>query len=121
MNSEWWRHNILEPDEGLLLQFMTYDTAEARWKCCFWEAGKPCPRSSKGKDHAKGHVRFHIQHSPFACEPPWSVPLLVSYNGLYSYPFMAAPEVVKTVTNDILQQGRFISTELPERNALSGE
>ncbi|KIM32036.1 hypothetical protein M408DRAFT_242548 [Serendipita vermifera MAFF 305830] len=70
INSDWWRLNLLEPDEGLLLQFMSYDTGEARWKCCFWEEGRPCPRSCKGKDHAKGHVRFHIQHSPFACEPP---------------------------------------------------
>jgi len=71
INSDWWIQNIFEPDERLLLQFMDYDKHEERWKCSFWEAGDPCQRSCKGKDHAKGHVRFHIQHLPYACEPPW--------------------------------------------------
>ena len=71
ITSEWWIRNTIEPDERLLLQFMSYDQHEERWKCCFWEEGNPCQRSSKGKDHAKGHVRFHLRHFPFACEPPW--------------------------------------------------
>jgi hypothetical protein len=71
INSEWWIRNTIEPEERFLLQFMNYDTHEERWKCCFWEEGNPCQRSCKGKDHAKGHVRFHLQHFPFACEPPW--------------------------------------------------
>jgi hypothetical protein len=71
MNADWKRFHIKEPDEDLLLQFQQYDRTEGRWNCRFSKDGKLCDRSTSKKDHAKGHIRWHIDHRPFFCENPW--------------------------------------------------
>jgi hypothetical protein len=71
MNSDWKINNEMEPKEQLLLQFMTHDRQEGRWNCCFYELGKPCGKSFRPKDHAKGHIRTHLKHLPYACAQPW--------------------------------------------------
>ena len=71
MNADWKRHHIKEPDEDLLLQFQQYDRTEGRWNCRFSKDGRLCDRSTSKKDHAKGHIRWHIDHRPFFCENPW--------------------------------------------------
>ena len=71
MNSDWRRAHIMEPDEDLLLQFTSYNRRHQRWSCCFSRDGKLCDRSTRKKDHAKGHIRWHIDHRPFFCRRPW--------------------------------------------------
>lgn len=73
MTSPWKLMNVFEPSEDLLLQFTSYDQDQERWCCSFWKDGKPCESSCKKKDHAKGHIRVHIQHLPYACQEPWYV------------------------------------------------
>ncbi|KAG8798307.1 hypothetical protein FRC17_007512, partial [Serendipita sp. 399] len=76
MSAPWKRNHEMEPHESLLLTFMRLDTSTNRWTCCFHVGGggagagaqqQPCGSSYKKKDQAKGHVRFHLQHFPFAC------------------------------------------------------
>ncbi|KAG8773654.1 hypothetical protein FRC15_001888 [Serendipita sp. 397] len=74
MTASWKVNNEMEPHESLLLQFMRLDASTNRWTCCFHTGGatgtggqQPCGSSYKKKDQAKGHVRFHLQHFPFAC------------------------------------------------------
>lgn len=71
MNSDWRRMHSMEPDENLLLQFTNYSRTYGRWNCCFSTDGKKCDRSTRKKDHAKGHIRWHIDHRPFFCKHPW--------------------------------------------------
>ncbi|CCA71451.1 hypothetical protein PIIN_05390 [Serendipita indica DSM 11827] len=64
MISSWKLNNQFEPEASLLLQFMRHDTTEGRWYCSFWRDGKACPCSCKKKDHAKGHIRSHLDLLP---------------------------------------------------------
>jgi hypothetical protein len=73
LNSEWTKRNEFEPDGDTLLQFMRYNSTQKKWFCTFWKNGKPCTRSCKKKDHARGHVRVHIDHHPYACDGNWYV------------------------------------------------
>jgi hypothetical protein len=73
MKSQWKLRNAFEPDENALLQFMKHDRKRSRWFCSFWKDGRPCESSCRKKDHAKGHIRFHIHHFPFVCQSPWYV------------------------------------------------
>jgi hypothetical protein len=67
MTASWKLHNVLEPRQGTLLDFLKYETDAKRWFCCFWIKGAPCRCSFSKKDQAKNHIRFHIEHLPFSC------------------------------------------------------
>lgn len=71
MESEWKKRNAFEPDGETLLQFMRYDSTQKKWLCTFWKKGKRCTCSCKKKDHARGHIRAHIGHQPYACDGNW--------------------------------------------------
>ncbi|PVG03095.1 hypothetical protein CPB86DRAFT_494251 [Serendipita vermifera] len=70
MTSQWRMRHAFEPDENALLQFMKHDRKRSRWFCSFWKDNRPCESSCRKKDHAKGHIRFHIQHFPYVCQRP---------------------------------------------------
>lgn len=87
MTSNWKHNNEFEPHESFLLQFLSYDSTQSRWFCLFWKRGKPCECSCKKKDHAKGHIRSHLDLLPFVCKGPWCVspyPCPVSTDGFSS-------------------------------------
>lgn len=67
MTADWKKENRMEPHESLLLDFMRLDSQRNRWTCIFYAGGSPCGSSYKKKDQAKGHIRFHLQHFPYAC------------------------------------------------------
>jgi hypothetical protein len=73
IQSSWKQNNEFEPEASLLLQFMSLDPTEGRWHCTFWKDGGPCGCSCKKRDHAKGHIRSHIDHLPFVCNSHWYV------------------------------------------------
>ena len=73
MQSSWKQNNEFEPDASDLLQFMSLDPTEGRWHCTFWKDGHPCDCSCKKRDHAKGHIRSHIDLLPFVCNSRWYV------------------------------------------------
>jgi hypothetical protein len=73
MQSSWKQNNEFEPEASLLLQFMSLNPTEGRWHCTFWKDGRPCDCSCKKRDHAKGHIRSHIDHLPFVCNSHWCV------------------------------------------------
>jgi hypothetical protein len=73
MQSSWKQNNEFEPEASFLLQFMSLDPTEGRWHCTFWKDGRPCDCSCKKRDHAKGHIRSHIDHLPFVCNSHWCV------------------------------------------------
>ena len=73
MLSPWKLNGQFEPNASLLLQFMRLDAAEGRWYCSFWKDGKICGCSCKKKDHAKGHIRSHLDLLPYVCSDNWCV------------------------------------------------
>lgn len=81
MQSSWKQNNEFEPEASLLLQFMSLDPTEGRWHCTFWKDGRPCDCSCKKRDHAKGHIRSHIDHLPFVCNSHWCV-LQIALRGI---------------------------------------
>lgn len=71
MNAPWKCQHQPEPDEDVLLQFHQYRKSEGRWHCRFSKDGKLCNCKTRKKDHAKGHIRWHIDHRPYYCQNPW--------------------------------------------------
>lgn len=70
MTAPWRRRHTMEPDEDLLLQFTYFDKKRGRWNCSFTKDGTSCRCSTRKKDHAKGHIRWHIDHRPYFCKSP---------------------------------------------------
>ncbi|PVF98167.1 hypothetical protein CPB86DRAFT_814897 [Serendipita vermifera] len=68
MLDEWKVKNQREPSNDVLLQFMWKDEVEDKWRCRFWDNGAPCESACRKAEHAKNHVRRHINHRPFACD-----------------------------------------------------
>jgi hypothetical protein len=71
MVDDWKVKNQKEPNSDVLMQFMWKDGNEDKWKCRFWDNGFPCESACRKAEHAKNHVRKHINHRPFACNGKW--------------------------------------------------
>ena len=71
LHSTWRQNNEFEPEASLLLQFMSWDPTEKKFHCLFWKDGQPCPCSCRSRDHAKGHIRSHLDLVPFVCDSRW--------------------------------------------------
>ena len=98
MTADWKIRNQMEPHECHLLDFMRLDSQRNRWICTFYNGGIPCGSSYKKKDQAKGHIRFHLQHFPYACldAGPWCVrpPLLLALRLMHISTVLSSPNCV---------------------------
>jgi hypothetical protein len=63
MISPWKLNNEEEPDGEILLQF-SKKSEDNKWHCLFHRDSKPCEGATAKKEHAKNHIRAHINHLP---------------------------------------------------------
>ncbi|KAG8811008.1 hypothetical protein FRC18_003714 [Serendipita sp. 400] len=69
MDSDWKLEDRLESDRNHILQFTPQDSTSGNFSCLFWGDSIPCRRTFSKSQHALTHVRKHIQHRPYVCDP----------------------------------------------------